>query len=128
VAVGVALASLAVATASTLIGIRVIGWNAAPGVTVQITPGFSCLSRDERGTDAFATVKNPNRMPVDVTLRVRGLDITERPVIEKTVGPFRNIPAGGARDVQVYLDATPLTSVKFETVAVRPVPTLKDLP
>jgi hypothetical protein len=65
--------------------------------------------------------RHPNPTPVDVTIRVRGFDITDRPVIEKTVGPFRNLPAGGTRSIQAYLDTTPLKSVTFEAVAVNPV-------
>jgi hypothetical protein len=57
---------------------------------------------------------------VDVTVRVRGLDIADNAVIEKTLGPFHNVPARGIRDLQVYLDATPLKSVTFEAIDVTP--------
>jgi hypothetical protein len=90
-------------------------------VSVKITPAISQLSRDERGTDAWTTIDNPNPMPVDVTIRVRGFDITDRPVIEKTIGPFHHVPAGGTRPIQAYLDTTPLKSVTFEAIAVHPV-------
>jgi hypothetical protein len=120
IVVGLAAASLAVISAWTLILMRGPVWTAAPRVTVQITPAISLRSPDERGTDASATINNPNPMPVDVTIRVRGLDITDRPVIEKTIGPL-HFPAGGIRDIQAYLDATPLKSVAFEAIAVNPV-------
>jgi hypothetical protein len=90
-------------------------------VSVQITPGGSRLSPDERGTDASATIDNPNPIPVDVTIRVRGFDLTDHPVIAKTVGPLPHVPAGGFRPIQVHLEATPLKSVTFETIAVDPV-------
>ena len=69
----------------------------------------------------MATIDNPNPMPVDVTIRARGFGVTGRHCIERTVGPFRGVPAGGTRDIQVYLDATPLKSVTFEAIAVNPV-------
>jgi hypothetical protein len=120
IAVGLAAAFLAVISAWTLILMRGPGRAAAPRVTVQITSAFSVLSADEKGTDALATIDNPNPMPVDVTVRVRGFDITDRRVIEKTIGPFRNVPAGGNRPIETYLDATPLASVTFEAIVVTP--------
>ncbi len=121
IAVGLAGAFMVVIFAWTVIQIQGLGWTAAPRVSVQITPAISRLSLDERGTDAWATIDNPNPIPVDVTIRVRGFDITDNFVIEKTVGPYHNLPAGGSRPIQVYLDATPLKSVTFESVAVDPV-------
>lgn len=121
IAVGLAGAFLAVISVWIFTQVRGPAWAAAPRVAVQITPGISVRSPDESGTDAWATTDNPNPMPVDVTIRVQGFDITDRPVIEKTIGPFRNVPAGGNRDVQAYLGATPLKSVTFEATAVNPV-------
>jgi len=95
--------------------------NSAPRLTVQITPAIVLRSPDERGTDASAMIENPNPVPVDVTIRVRGFDISDRPVIEKTIGPFYHLPAGGSRPIQAYLDTTPLKSVTFEAIAVKPV-------
>jgi hypothetical protein len=121
IAVGLAGAFMAVISVWTLIQIRGLGWTAAPRLSVQITPAISGLSLDERGTDASVIIDNPNPMPVDVTIRVRGFDITDRPVIEKTIGPFHHLPAGGTRSIQAYLDTTPLKSVTFEAIAVNPV-------
>jgi Rubredoxin metal binding domain len=121
IAIGFAAVFLAIITAWILIQIRGRVWPAAPRLSVQITPAVSGLSADERGTDASAIVDNPNPMPVDVTIRVRGFDITDRPVIEKTIRPIRNLPAGGMRTIQAYLDATPLKSVTFEVIDVNPV-------
>jgi hypothetical protein len=120
IAVGLAAAFLAVISAWTLILMRGPVWTAAPRVTVQITPAISLRAPDNRGTDALATINNPNPMPVDVTVRVRGFDITDRPCIEKTIGPF-HLPAGGIRDIQAYLDATPLKSATFEAIVVNSV-------
>lgn len=120
IAAGLVAALLAVASAWTLILMRGPAWTAATRVTVRISPAISLRSPDERGTDALATINNPNLMPVDVTIRVRGYDITDRPVIEKTIDPF-HLPAGGTRDIQAYLDATPLQSVTFEPIAVNPI-------
>src|SRR5262245_60272947 len=80
VTVGLAGAFVAAIFAWTLIRIRAPGATAAPRVSVQITPGIAIRSPDNRGTDALATVANLNPVPVDVTVRVRGFDITDRPV------------------------------------------------
>ena len=119
--VSLAGALIAVAAAWALIHLRGLTWTATPPLSVQITPAISLRSPDDRGTDARATIVNPNPMPVGVTIRVRGFDITDRPGIEKTIGPFPNLPPGGSRSIHAYLDATPLKSVTFEAVAVNPV-------
>jgi hypothetical protein len=121
VAVCLGVVLVVVIFSCTFIMMRGAGWTAAPRVTVQVSPPISLRSPDQRGTDALATINNPNSVPVDVTIRVRGFDITDRPVIEKTIGPFHNVPAGGNRPIQTYLDATPLRSVTFEAIAVDPV-------
>jgi hypothetical protein len=113
-------ALIAVIAACALIHLHGLAWTATPPLSVQITPAISLRSPDDRGTDAWATIVNPNPMPVDVTIRVRGFDITDRPHIEKTIGPFPRLPPGGSRSIQAYLDATPLKSVTFEAVTVNP--------
>jgi hypothetical protein len=115
------VAFLAAISACTFVLTRRLGPTAAPGLRVQITPAVSMLSLDQRGTDALATIDNPNPVPVDVIVRVRGFDMTDRAVIKTTIGPFRNVPAGGSRPIQAYLDATPLKSVTFEPIAVNPI-------
>jgi hypothetical protein len=111
---------MAVACACALIQIRGFGWSAGPGMSVKITPGISARSNDDRGTDAWSSIENPNRVPVDVTIRVRGFDIADRAVVEKTIGPIRNLRPGAVRPIETYLDATPLKSVTFDAVAVDP--------
>jgi hypothetical protein len=121
IAIGLAGALMAVGCAWALIQMRGPGQPAAPRLSVQITPGVPHLAPNASGTDTSATIDNPNPMPVDVTIRVRGFDITDRSVIEDTIGPFRNVPAGGFLPIQAYLDATPLKAVTFEAIAVKPV-------
>lgn len=123
IVLGVGAALLVVASTCALIGIRRIWWPPAPRLSIQISAGICLRSPDQRGTDALASINNPNSVPVDVTLSVRGFDITDRSVVEKTIGPFRNLPAGGNRAVQAYIDGTPLKSVAFEAVRVTPVTT-----
>ncbi len=89
-----------------------------PRSIVLVTSGASWLSADERGTDASAIIDNPGSAFVNVTVKVRGLDLANRVVIEKTLGPYRNVPPGGHRPIETYLDATPLESVAFDVVAV----------
>jgi hypothetical protein len=103
-----------------LIQIRGFGWTAVPRMGVKITPGISARSSDDRGTDAWSSIENPNPVPVDVTIRVRGFDIADRAVVEKTIGPLRNLRPGAVRPIETYLDATPLKSVTFDAVAVDP--------
>jgi hypothetical protein len=63
IAVGLDGAFMAVISVWTLIQMRGPGWPVAPQVSVQITPGISILSLDERGTDAWATIDTPIRRP-----------------------------------------------------------------
>jgi hypothetical protein len=120
IAVGLAALLLAIIAAGAIIAIRGLGWTPGPQLTVQITPAVSARSADDRGTDAWATITNSNAIPVDVTVRVQGFDISRRPFIEKRMGPFRHLPPGGSRDIQVHLDTTPLESVTVEPFAAAP--------
>ena len=116
-----ALASIAVVLAiGAIVWAGRFGRGPAPKTIVVVTSGIHRLSPDGRGTDAEATIDNPNPMPVDVTIRVRGLDIANRVVAEKTLGPYRGLPPGTARDIRTSFDMTPLASVTFEAVDVAP--------
>jgi hypothetical protein len=121
IVIGIALVSLA-----AVLGIGAFAWtryfgrNPAPRPIIVVTPGVSRLSPDARGTDVAATLDNPNPMPVDVTIRVRGLDITNRVVVEKTLGPYRGLRPGTRRDIGTHLSATPLETVTFEPIDVAP--------
>jgi hypothetical protein len=86
-----------------------------------VTSSVFFLSADERGTDAYATIDNPNRVPVNITVQVRGYDIADHVVIEETIGPVRRIAPGGSSPIQAHLAATPLHSVTFEAVDVHPI-------
>jgi hypothetical protein len=114
---------ITVACAGAFFKIRGFGWSAAPGLSVKITPGISARSNDDRGTDAWSSIENPNSVAVDVTIRVRGFDIADRAVVEKTIGPIRNLRPGAVRPIDTYLDATPLKSVTFDAVAIDPADT-----
>jgi hypothetical protein len=91
-----------------------------PAMRVQVTSGGSILSRDATGTDVMALIDNPNPVPVDVVVRVRGYDISDRVVVEQRIGPFRRVPPGGPYPVEGHLATTPLKSVSFDAVDVRP--------
>ena len=109
---------MTIAFTCALIQIRGFRWSGGPGLSVKITSGISARSNDDRGTDAWSSIENPNLVAVDVTIRVRGFDIADRAVVEKTIGPLRNLRPGAVRPIETYLDATPLKSVTFDAVAV----------
>ena len=117
----IAIVLLAVTCAAAL-----AAWGLTParkpasGLSAQVIPGNFGYSADRRGTDAAATIENSNPVAVDVTVRVRGFDITNRAVAEQTLRPYRNIPPGGTRPIRAYFDMTPLRNVVFEVVEVIP--------
>jgi hypothetical protein len=114
-----ALLAAAIAV-SGLVWVMVSTWRARSTMGVQVSSGGQLPSPDARGTDIWATIDNPNPMPVDLKVRVRAYDITHRVVLEKILGPFRRVPPGESYPIQAYLDATPLDSVTFEAVDVEP--------
>jgi hypothetical protein len=87
---------------------------------VQVTVDAVLRSADGRGTDVLGTIHNPSRQPLAMMVRVRGYDIADRAVLERTVGPFRNVRPGQPYAIQAYLDAVPLKTATFEPVDVHP--------
>lgn len=122
---GLAAVRLAAALAAT-IAVSALVWalrpgrGASPAMGVRVTSGGSFLSADERGTDVSATIDNPNPVPVNVTVRVRGYDITDRVVVEEIIGPFRHVPPGGPYPIRAHLETTPLKDVTLEAVDIHP--------
>lgn len=110
----------AILAIGAVVWVGFVGRGRSPLLTVEVTPGVSRLSPDARGTDVVATIDNPNPMPVDVTVRVRGIDIAKNVVAEATLGPYRGLRPGAVRPIRHHFATTPLDSVAFEAVEVTP--------
>lgn len=81
---------------------------------VHIGSSTHKVSADGRGTDVSGTFTNKNLVPVDVTVRIEGLDITDTVVVSHVLGPFKNIPSGRTHGFTHRFETTPLKTVRFE--------------
>jgi hypothetical protein len=112
---------------AALIALLVLGFivragrGRSSGQGVQVTVEAVLRSADGHGTDVLGTIQNSNRGPVAMAVRARGYDIGDHVVVERTIGPFRDVGPGKPYPIQAYLDATPLKSVTLEPVEVQPV-------
>ena len=85
---------------------------------VNLSPGRQTLSADGRGTNVVGSFTNKNRVAVNVTVRVVGLDFQDNVIASEVVGPFNDILPGATRNFTHRVESTPLKSVYFELVDV----------
>jgi hypothetical protein len=78
------------------------------------------LSSDQKRTEVAGFVDNEGRVPVDVTVRVRGRDYGDNVVADVEVGPIRDLAPGSYRSIRAVLDLTPVKSVSMDVVEVVP--------
>ena len=99
-----------------------IAWRSAPdplAEDVSIIPNGHRLSADERGTDLSGTIQNDGRVALNVWVRLRGRDAVDGVVLDRVIGPFRNIGPGGSRKFSYYVDATPFKLFEQDVARVR---------
>jgi hypothetical protein len=89
---------------------------------VQAYPGISRLGFNDRGTDVTAFIDNKAKVPVDVTLRLRALDIADHVSKEVISGPHRLIAPGSVKSIEVSITTTPIAKWEVEIIDLAPSP------
>jgi hypothetical protein len=87
---------------------------------VEAFTGLRRLSADGKRTEVSGFIENRGRGSVDVTVRVRGLNVAGQVVADFESGPYRNLAPGSSTPIQTVLDMTPVESVKIDVVELAP--------
>jgi hypothetical protein len=115
-----ALVVAAVLTVMAWAGLRFWPGRSDPALAANVRAssiGYR-LSANQSQTDVTGSVDNDNAVPVDVTVRVRGIDWGDNVVADFEVGPIRNVEPGASRPIRATLDLTPVRSATIDVVRV----------
>ena len=115
---------------TAVIGAMLIGWmswkkrDPANPIAAKIilSPCLFKLTPNGQRTFVDGQFVNQNAFPVDITIRVVGLEAGERIFATKDLGPFLSVKPGETRRVLHTFDSTPFQEVYLEVKHVEKSP------